>query len=151
MHDYRELSWLMERTINKYIQIEKQTRCYGTRTPLTQSEIHTIVIVGDYPDINITKLAKIRGITKGAASQMIYKLVDKGFIEKQVSPSSDTEVCLTLTEDGRTAHKAHSQYHDDFGKRFFKILNDIPEEYQEYMIRILTSFDKELDECLKQG
>ena len=148
MHDYRELSQLMERTIHKYIQVEKKARCFGTDTPLTQAEIHTIQLVGDYTNINITSLAKLRGTTKGAASQMIYRLVDKGLINQSVSPDSDTEVCLTLTPSGEKAHQAHMEYHEMSGKKFFKLLSDMPEEYQDYMMKLLQEFDHALDEFL---
>lgn len=150
MHDYRYLAQLMERTIHKYMQVEKQARPYGTDTPLTQSEIHTIAIVGDSPGINVTRLAKLRGVTKGAASQMVYRLVDKGLIEKQVSPNSDTEVCLNLTEKGQTAFQAHMDYHEEFGVKFFGTLNDEPEEVQNGMIRLLEDIDKYMDELLEK-
>ena len=148
MHDYRELSWLNERIIHKYMQFEKRTRCYGTETPLTQAEIHTIAIVGDTPGMNVTELAKLRGVTKGAASQMIYRLVDKGLIEKRVSPNSDTEVSLSLTESGEIAYAAHRKYHDDSGQEFQKMLSEIPEEVQEYMVQYLKEFDQYLDKKL---
>lgn len=150
MHDYRELSRLSERTMHKYLQFEKRARCYGTETPLTQAEIHTIAIVGENPDINITELAKLRGITKGAASQMVYKLVEKGFLSKRVSPNSDTEVCLTLTERGGTAFQAHQKYHEESGTEFLKILSEMPQEYQDYLVQFLRNFEKFLDEKLKK-
>ena len=145
MHDYRELSRLTERTIHKYVQLEKQSHNYGGFN-MTQTEIHTITVVGDYPNINVTRLAAVRGITKGAASQMIYKLVDKGFIKKAVSPNSDTEVCLNLTESGQKAYEAHRKYHDESGSAFFKSIAAMPEDVQEYLIQMLKQFDKALDE-----
>jgi DNA-binding MarR family transcriptional regulator len=132
------------------LQFEKRARCYDTETPLTQAEIHTIAIVGEKPDINITELAKLRGVTKGAASQMVYKLVKKGFLSKRISPNSDTEVCLTLTENGRTAFQAHQKYHEESGTEFLKILSEMPQEYQDYMVQFLLNFEKFLDEKLKK-
>lgn len=150
MHDYRELSRLMERTIHKYIQAEKQPHSYGPGIMLSQTEIHTIAIIGDHPEINVTELAKQRGVTKGAASQMVYKLVDKGYVQKSVSPNSDTEVCLVLTEQGKVPYEGHKQYHENSGTEFFKSLSDMPEEVQDYFIKILTEFDKSLDEKLSK-
>lgn len=133
MHDYRELSRLNERTIHKYMQFERCARCYSTDTPMPQAEIHTIAIVGDKPDINVTELAKLRGVTKGAASQMVYKLVDKSFLAKRVFPNSDTEVCLSLTENGEIAYAAHRKYHDDSDGEFLHILADMPQEVQDWL------------------
>lgn len=150
MHDYRELSRLMERTMHKYIQVEKQPRSYGPGIELSQTEIHTIAIIGDKPCVNITELAKMRGVTKGAASQLIYKLVDKGYIKKETSPNSDTEVCLTLTDTGKKAYDGHKAYHEETGSAFFKELNDMPKEYEDYLIRVLEEFEKVLDKRLSK-
>ena len=74
MNDYVKLSSLMERVIHKYNQWESKKRTYGTSVPLSRAEIHTIAAVGDHPNINITTLAAVLGITKGAASQIaVYK------------------------------------------------------------------------------
>lgn len=71
--------------ISKYNRMDNKQRSYGTDALLSRAEIHTIAAVGDKPGINITALADILGITKGAASQMIYKLVEKGTVEKSIS------------------------------------------------------------------
>ncbi|MDO5293550.1 MAG: MarR family transcriptional regulator [bacterium] len=146
MNEYEKISYLMERCIHKYMQTENKKRSYGTDILLSRAEIHTIATIGDTPNINLTSLAKFQGITKGAASQMVYKLVDKGAIKKEVSPNSDTEICLTLTELGKKAYESHQKYHRDANERFFKLLRDTPKEMQEYMIYILEEFDKALDE-----
>lgn len=149
MSDLRKLSSLMERTMHKYIQVEKQPRIYGPGIILTQTEVHTIAVIGDCPDINVTELSKLRGVTKGAASQLIYKLVDKGYVIKQTSPNSDTEVCLSLTENGKKAYEGHKKYHDNSGSAFFKELVEMPEDCEDYMIKMLTEFEKTLDARLK--
>ena len=150
MQNYQELSLLMERTIHKYIQWEKQPRCYGPGILLSQTEIHTIAAIGNHPGINVTELAKLRGITKGAASQMVYKLVGKGFVEKRVSPTSDTEVCLTLTEAGDVPYQNHMEFHRTSNMEFFQLLRGISEEVQEQFIHILEQFDQLMDARLQK-
>lgn len=86
---------------------------------LTRAEIHTIEVVGNQPQLNITILAEKLGITKVAASQLIYKLVDKELVQKTISPDSDTEVCLILTDAGRIAYNEHREYHMAHDKEFF--------------------------------
>ncbi|MCL6456998.1 MAG: MarR family winged helix-turn-helix transcriptional regulator, partial [Gorillibacterium sp.] len=136
----------MERVIHKYNQWENKQRTYGTDTVLSKAEIHTIVAVGDNPGINITALADILGITKGAASQMIYKLVGKGAVEKKVSPNSDTEVVLNLTEDGQKNYAAHSEYHLQTNDESIKLLKDVPESFFTYMIEFFSAIEKTMDE-----
>ena len=140
----------MERVIHKYNQWESKKRTYGTDTLLSRAEIHTIAAVGDHPGINITTLAHTLGITKGAASQMIYKLVDKGAIEKRVSPHSDTEVVLTLTEDGQKNYAVHNEYHRQTNDETIRLLRDMPVELYSFMFKFLSSFENALDQKLNE-
>ena len=146
MEEYRELAWLMERAIHKYTQFEKKPQEYCNGLMLTQPEIHTVAIIGDQEGINVTKLAGLRGITKGAASQMIYKLVDKELVEKRVSPNSDSEINLYLTKKGKKARAEHRKRHEDLNRKFEALVKDIPEEMRHKMEDFLRSFEKELDE-----
>ena len=149
MRDYSDLTSLMERVIHKYTQWEDKKRTYGTKLLLTKAEIHTIVAVGDNPNINITSLAEILGITKGATSQMIYKLVDKGVVEKKVSPDSDTEVVLNLTENGLINYQYHDNYHKQTNDKAFTLLEDMPEPFYQYMLEYFSAFEKVIDDKLK--
>lgn len=151
MGDYKNISALMERIIHKYAQAENRKRYYCDDLILTRTEIHTVVEVGDNPGLNITTLAQKKGITKGAASQMVYKLVDKGLINKSVSPVSDTEVSLTLTESGELAYEAHGRYHEDKNNQFFQVLSEMPEATIREMEKILSEFDKMLDNQLEDS
>lgn len=149
MRDYSEMTSLMERVIHKYTQWEDKKRTYGTDLPLSKAEIHTIAAVGSHPNINITSLAERLGITKGAASQMIYKLVDKGVVEKKVSPDSDTEVVLNLTENGMINYKAHEEYHRRTNDEAMKLLEDMPDPFYQYMLEYFSAFEKVIDENLE--
>ncbi|MDD3415833.1 MAG: MarR family winged helix-turn-helix transcriptional regulator [Lachnospiraceae bacterium] len=150
MREYSELISLMERVIHKYTQWEDKKRTYGTDLPLSKAELHTIVAVGDNPNINITSLAENLGITKGAASQMIYKLVDKGVVEKKVSPDSDTAVVLNLTEQGLINYKAHEEYHRQTNDRAIALLREVPDSFYQYMLEYFSAFEKVIDEKLEK-
>lgn len=145
MTDYKEVAWLFERAIHKYIQFEKLPQEYCEGLILTQAEIHTVAIIGDQEGIGITQLAKMRGITKGAASQMIYKLVDKGLVEKRVSPDSDAAVNLFLTKLGMDAKAEHRKRHSAMENKFSMIMDSIPKEVRSQVIEMLRTFDSELD------
>lgn len=149
MRDYSDISLLMERIIHKYVQAEKKKRTYGTKVLLTRAEIHTIAAIGDNPMINVTTLAKVLGITKGAASQMIYKLLDKGVVTKNVSPESDTEVVLGLTKDGMINYEAHREYHKNTNDELFATLRDLPEETYNQLHTALSAFEQLIDRKLE--
>jgi len=140
----------MERVIHKYNQWENKKRTYGTDDLLSKAEIHTIAAVGDHLGINITTLAEVLGITKGAASQMIYKLVDKSVIEKRVSPDSDTEVVLNLTDKGLKNYRAHKKYHQQTNDKSLTLLKNMPESVYKSLLDYLISFEQNIDEILKE-
>lgn len=145
MKDYKEIAWLMERIIHKYSQFEKKPQTYCKDIVLTQPEIHTIAIIGDYEGINVTNLARMRGITKGGASQMVYKLVDKGLVEKKVSPDSDAALCLYLTKKGKKARSEHRKMHETVGTMYEEILDQIPPKTLDSMVKLLQAFDEAID------
>ena len=149
MKENTELTALMERVIHKYVQWESKKRTYGTDTLLSRADIHTIAAVGDNPNINVTALAEMLGITKGAASQMIYKLARKGIVEKKVSPNSDTEVVLNLTSDGMINYEAHRQYHQKTNDKALNLLKEIPEPFYEYLVDYFSAFEQVIDEEIK--
>ena len=60
-----ELSWAFERAFHKYAAYESQPRDFGIGFPLTQNEIHAIVIVCENEGISLGELARLRGVTKG--------------------------------------------------------------------------------------
>lgn len=150
MNDYSQMTVLMERIIHKYNQWENRKRTYGTKMLLTRSEINTIAAVGDNPGINITALASALGVTKAAASQMIYKLVDKGVVEKAVSPYSDTEVVLNLTEEGQKNYIAHRDIHTRSDEESLRLIQEMPEPFCREMIQFLTAFEEIMDKRLKE-
>ena len=148
MKDYREIAWVMERVIHKYSQFEKKPQEYCDNLLLTQPEIHTIAIIGDQEGISVTGLARMRGITKGAVSQMLYKLADKGLVEKRVSPNSDSELNIYLTEPGKRARAEHRKRHETMGEKFSKIMDEVPKELQDELMEMLKSLEEELDKLL---
>ena len=145
MKDYRELAWLMERTIHKYIQYEKKPQKYCSDLVLTQPEIHTVAIIGDNEGISVTELAKVRGITKGAASQMIYRLEDKNLVEKRISPESDSKLNLYLTKKGMKARDEHRKMHETMKTKFAALMDSVPANVLKYMFEFIQDFEKELD------
>ena len=90
--------------------IDEQPRCFATEAPLSRAEIHTVSAVATRPGIGVTELADQQGVTKGAASQMATRLVDKGLLRK-VRAEGGREVALFPTALGERAHRAHLELH----------------------------------------
>lgn len=146
MRDYNTLFESIECVINKYNQLDKQKRAYGTGISLTNTEIHIIATIGDNPNINITELAKLKGVTKGAVSQIIYKLVDKGLVEKKVSAESDAQVNLSLTKTGTINYEGHIEYHKKKNKMLCVSLESMNDDTYGMLNQALSEFERILEE-----
>ena len=140
---------LFQRVVHKYNQFESQKRYYGTDMLITVSEIHTIDAIGNHQATNLMNLANALGITKGSASQMIYKLVDKGLVKKETAPNSDREIVLTLTEKGKQAYDGHRELHVKSGGRMTSIVADMSPEILATALEFMERFEGELDKYLE--
>ncbi|URZ17168.1 MarR family winged helix-turn-helix transcriptional regulator [Clostridium felsineum] len=132
-----------EKVMNKYNKSEKKPRYYGTKDLMYRSEVHTIDAIGKNNKINVTELALYLGITKGAVSQMVDKLIKKDMVIKEIVSSKENEVSLELTEKGKevyTGHKAyHTELYSEIGKRLEHLENKDLESFLE-IINILENF-----------
>lgn len=130
-----------ERIFNKYQALRKQPIQYDKNIVLYRSELHMIEVVGNYKDINITKLANMLGITRGGASQGIDKLCKKQMVLKSPSPLTENEVVLTLTKMGKMVFESHNAYHKKMYEDFEMILDKYPKEIYRVLVNILTEFE----------
>ena len=107
-----ELQTLLDlflKILHLYSVIDRKPKDYGTGDLLYITEIHTITVVGKNKEINMTRLAEIMGVTKGAISQTIRKLVHKNFILKS-NTTNKKEFNLTLSEKGIVVLKGQESF-----------------------------------------
>lgn len=134
-----------EKIMNKYNAWEKKPRHYGTEDLLYRSEVHTIEAIGKNNKINVTELAQYLGITKGAVSQMVDKLIKKDMVIKRMVSETENEVSLELTEKGSLVFKGHEEYHKELYAEIGKKINFLSDEN----IRIFLDTLKVLDNFLE--
>lgn len=111
MQEFLESIELIEKVIHLYNRIENQKKDFGLGYEMTMKEIHTIQYIGDCPGINLKTLAAKQGVSKGAASQMITRLMQKNLVTKERGVHSEAEIVLNLTEKGWRAYQGHEEYH----------------------------------------
>ena len=108
---YEKLLEKLEQVITKMESMHTPSLSFGTGVLMHQKEIHTVQAIGRHSGINVTKLAELTGVTKGAVSQTVKKLVRKGLVQKTHLPGNDKEVVLELTNLGWTGFCNHEQFH----------------------------------------
>jgi len=108
-----ELQFLIDqflRILHLYSVISRRPADYGTGDLLYFTEIHTISTLGKNKEINMTRLAEKTGVTRGAVSQTIRKLVSKNLVVKS-NTNNKKEFNLRLTEKGQVAYNGQRSFH----------------------------------------
>ena len=110
--ELQELIDLFLKMLHLYSVIGKKPKDYGTGDLLYVAELHTISVVGKNREINMTRLSELMGVTRGAISQTITKLVKKGLITRS-NTTNRKEVNLRLSEKGLLVLKGHESFHKE--------------------------------------
>lgn len=138
------------KVINKIKRIEQKPRYFGTNILLYPSEIHTIEAIGKNPGINVTDLATLQGVTKGAVSQVIRKLSEKEMVVRMKDEKSDREVLLMLSPTGKTAHVSHQKFHSRINPILLELIEDADEEKIAFMVLVFKAIDQFCDQVLSE-
>lgn len=97
------------RILHIYAAIQKKPKDFGTGDLLFVGEIHTIAAIGRNPEINITHLAEVTGVTKGAISQIVKRLLNKRYIARY-NNKNNKEVNLRLSDKGYVIFREHEAF-----------------------------------------
>lgn len=109
------------------------------------SDLHCIDIVGSSELPNVTMISNRLNITRGAASKITKRLMDKGDMESYQQDCNRKEVYFTLTEKGREVYEAHRQRHEIWRQRDMEYLRSLPAEDKEVVARFLEGFNGYLE------
>jgi DNA-binding MarR family transcriptional regulator len=108
-NDLKELIDMFLKILHLYSVINRKPQDYGTGDLLYFTELHTITVVARNDEVNMTQLAEIMGVTKGAISQTIRKLVHKNLIVK-TNINNRKEVNLKLSGKGKKVLEAQKSF-----------------------------------------
>ncbi|MDQ0178255.1 MarR family winged helix-turn-helix transcriptional regulator [Bacillus chungangensis] len=102
------------RLILQLQRLEREPRSYGAAGVLTPSEIHTIDAIGCDEGVLMSTLASRLGVTKGAVTQLVTRLENKGLVKRTSHPNDSRAVIVSLTEKGKVAYHVHEGLHQTF-------------------------------------
>jgi len=139
---------MFHRVMNKMKRIEQKPRHFGTDFLLYPSEIHTIETIGRNAGINVTALAALQGVTKGAVSQVLQKLVKKGMVVRMKDEMSDREVLLKLSDTGKIAYQAHADFHSKIDPELVEIIARADDAQLEFMETVFKAIDRFCDQVI---
>jgi DNA-binding MarR family transcriptional regulator len=94
--------------LHAFSMIEKKQWNFGTGYKIFLNEVQTVSAIGENSNINMTQLAEIMGVTRGAVSQTVRKLVTKKLVIR-TNARNHKEINLGLTDLGSTVSKAYQE------------------------------------------
>ena len=143
---YEQLMDILDKVLTKVELLHTPSHDFGTGVPIYRKEIHTLQAIGQHPKINITALAEHMGVTKGAVSQTVAKLIKKKMVRKTYAKENKKEVIPELTNLGWIGFYNHEKFHMD--------IFDIAREYYGEQLKtkieifktVMNDFNAILDE-----
>lgn len=118
---------------------------------LTMTEIHMLVDISETENITATEISKSTNRTKGAISQIITKLVKKGYVEKKIDIKDAKISFLTLTDSGKAISDEHKKYDiKQLSKTVDRLLENCSLEEIEHFYKVLECYNKILTEDIEK-
>ncbi|MFE6170236.1 MarR family winged helix-turn-helix transcriptional regulator [Viridibacillus arvi] len=124
-HEMMETIYELSRHISSYESIPRK---YGTDDDLFMVEAHTINLIGDKIQTNISELSRLTNKTKGALSQMVDRLIKKDMLTKTKNPLDNREVIIQLTNKGKIVYDFHKELDKVNYRELLKGLEQFNEE-----------------------
>ena len=138
---------LMIRLFNKASRIEREPVDTGDGILLYTSEVHLIDIAGRFPDEGLSACAGRLGITKGAVSQSLKKLEEKGYVERINSGKDNRAARIRLTETGVRVFAWHRAYHAVVSEKIGREISGLSKKDRETIRKVFRRMEDIFDDC----
>ncbi len=123
---------------------------------LSATQINSLIFIYRHGSTSVNNLAKRWGVTKAAASQMVDKMVDQGWIDRTENPLDRRSRNLTITPTGQKLTEEAQEFRhgwiDEFIKGLspedVKIITPAFEILNQKMVTYNDNFEKSLAERL---
>lgn len=132
---------LTQRVANDFITLDKKLVFQHGGLRLHASEIHLMQVIADYSGINATEMAKKLGITKGAVSQTLKRLYQKGVVRKTSDPFNKNELTVNFTNLGQEALIAFFQVNAESWQEYLAYLEDMTEAESSTIAQFLKRLE----------
>jgi len=138
------------RLVTIYNAMEKHPLSFGTHYKFYHSERHMLDIVGNNRKMNISEFARHSGVTKGAVSQIVSKLENKGALRRYNEKGNDKEVFIELTGTGKEIYEHHRKTNDRTVEELERWLRNYSDDTVESLLDIFKWLEGYLDEGRKE-
>lgn len=115
----------LRRISRKKSDLEKKPHEYGTGILMQHAEMYMVEVLGQNEGMSVTKIANVMQITKGAVSQTLKKLEQKGLIQKFPDPANASRTLIYLSSEGKRVFSAHQKWHRKVDGGFSEYLDGL--------------------------
>lgn len=136
------LSAQVSRVINQLLFLEKRSVFTHRGITLHPSELHLMGALMRDNDANVTTLAETLGITKGAVSQTISRLVTKGMITKTRDRHNKNELKVQFTASGKKTIEAFARFRAETNRRYETYLSALTDSERQVIGTFLTQVER---------
>ena len=129
--DYQQVNDYLTSIYNNVLVIKEVSLRGGSRfKDISIKEMHTIDVIGKFPEATPSKVSKELMVTLGTVTTSLNNLERKGYIERIRSDQDRRVVYLHLTKKGRLVHRLHKRFHKAMVE---KIIDGMSPEEKEVM------------------
>lgn len=144
----KEIRGLIPSIYNKFIKLHKAEKNCMLIPEITVNEEYYLEIIYSLGSPTFTEFAEKAEITKPAATQIVKKLIDKGYVEK-TQCGKDKRVYYIKTND---IVKKHFQESDMYLDQIYKnCLSRLSEDEKDQLKMILCKIDDSLCQTSKKS
>ena len=115
----------------------KRPKDYGNGVLLYHAEILFLDTIARYPGENVSALSVRLGITKGAITQMVDKLLQKGLIQVEKREDNKKEKFFILTNMGNTSLQGHQELHQQSNESLCSFIGTLKPNEVDAVFRFL--------------
>lgn len=132
---------LFENIHDKFIDNFNKSNSMKSKEKITNNENRYLEIIFNFRKMTLSKFAEKAKITKPAATQIINKYIDKGYVTKKVS-EKDKRVCyIELTEQLK---KYFDESYNKLNKFYKECLDFLTEDEVKQLNSLLLKIDNNL-------
>lgn len=139
---------LFLKILHLYGVINRKPKDYGTGDLLYLTEIHTLTMVAKNNEVNMTRLAEMMGVTKGAISQTIRKLVGKNLIIREKGTNMK-EINLRLSEKGKKVMNGQETLQNEIFAFATSLYKEAKPEDRETVRRLFQAITSNMEDRVR--
>ena len=129
-----------------YNSYESRPRRYGSDELLYAREVHTISVIGRRGSIDMSGIAAGLGVTNGAATRSVDKLVKKGFVIKKKNPADNRKYICRLTDKAKNIFT----YHEALDNRTYSELEEKLSVFTDRQIESAMRFLSLMEDTVRE-